>query len=78
MSCKEILKQIGMRIKVIRRQIAGLSAEAFSKSVNLDVETFIKYEQGSLDIPITVLSAIASKYNTFNRTRTSFKSVICC
>ncbi|MDR1522893.1 MAG: XRE family transcriptional regulator [Endomicrobium sp.] len=62
MPCKDILKQIGMRIKAIR-EIAGLSAEAFSKSISLDVETFVKYEEGSLDIPITVLSAIASKYN---------------
>ncbi|MDR2067209.1 MAG: cupin domain-containing protein [Endomicrobium sp.] len=63
MSCTDdILKQIGMRIKAVR-EIAGLSAEAFSKSVNLDIEIFMKYEEGSLDIPITVLSAIANKYN---------------
>jgi transcriptional regulator with XRE-family HTH domain len=62
MSCQDILKQIGIRVKTIR-EIAGLSREAFSKSVNLDTETFIKYEEGFLDIPVTVLSAIANKYN---------------
>jgi hypothetical protein len=34
MHCNDILKQIGMRIKAVR-EIAGLSSETFSKSVNL-------------------------------------------
>ncbi|MDR1696534.1 MAG: XRE family transcriptional regulator [Endomicrobium sp.] len=57
----ETLKQIGIRIKAIR-EISELSAQDFAKSINLDEETYLKYEKGEADIPISVLSAISSKY----------------
>lgn len=57
----ETLKQIGTRIKVMR-EISDLSTEAFAKSIGLDAETYIKYETGEADIPISVLSAISSTY----------------
>ncbi|MCL2484729.1 MAG: XRE family transcriptional regulator [Endomicrobia bacterium] len=57
----ETLKQIGMRIKAMR-EISELSAESFAKSINLDEATYVKYEKGEADIPLSVLSAISSKY----------------
>lgn len=57
----DALKQIGQRIKAIR-EISGLSAKDFAKSVNLDLETYLKYEEGEADIPVSVLSAVSSAY----------------
>ena len=57
----ETLKQIGTRIKAIR-EISDLSVADFAKSINLDEETYIKYENGESDIPISVLSAVSSTY----------------
>ncbi|MDR1616315.1 MAG: helix-turn-helix transcriptional regulator, partial [Syntrophomonadaceae bacterium] len=53
----ETLKQIGTRIKAMR-EISDLSTADFAKSINLDAQTYLKYENGELDIPISVLSAI--------------------
>jgi quercetin dioxygenase-like cupin family protein/DNA-binding XRE family transcriptional regulator len=57
----ETLKQIGTRIKAIR-EISDLSTADFAKSINLDAETYLKYESGEADIPISVLTAISSAY----------------
>jgi len=57
----ETLKQIGTRIKAIR-EISDLSTADFAKSINLDTETYLKYENGESDMPISVLSAISSTY----------------
>ncbi|AKL98645.1 helix-turn-helix domain-containing protein [Endomicrobium proavitum] len=56
------LKQIGVRIKTMR-EISGLSPADFAKSIGLDEQTYFKYEEGKADIPVSVLSAISSKYN---------------
>lgn len=58
---EETLKQIGKRIKAIR-EISDLSTADFAKSINLDIETYLKYENGEADIPISALSAISNKY----------------
>ncbi|MDR2427171.1 MAG: XRE family transcriptional regulator [Endomicrobium sp.] len=57
----DTLKQIGVRIKAIR-EISDLSTSDFAKSLNLDTETYLKYENGEADIPISVLSAISNTY----------------
>jgi len=57
----DTLKQIGMRIKAIR-EISELSAQDFAKSVGLDLQTYLKYENGEADMPISVLSAISNAY----------------
>ncbi len=57
----ETLKQIGTRIKAIR-EISDLSTADFAKSINLDTDTYLEYERGEADIPISVLSAISSAY----------------
>jgi quercetin dioxygenase-like cupin family protein len=57
----DILKQIGTRIKTIR-EISELSVEEFSKSISVDVDTYLKYESGQVDIPVSALAAISTKY----------------
>lgn len=57
----ETLKEVGIRIKAIR-EISDLSTADFAKSINLDTETYIKYENGEADIPLSVLTAISSAY----------------
>ncbi|MDR1196510.1 MAG: XRE family transcriptional regulator [Endomicrobium sp.] len=57
----DTLKQIGIRIKAIR-EISDLSTADFADSINLDAATYLKYENGEADIPISVLSAISNKY----------------
>jgi mannose-6-phosphate isomerase-like protein (cupin superfamily) len=56
------LKQIGIRIKTIR-EIAGLSIEEFAASLNLDAQVYKKYEEGSTDIPVSVLYEISKNHN---------------
>ena len=57
----ETLKQIGTRIKAIR-EISDISAEEFAKSINLDLDIYLKYENGEADIPISALTAISQTY----------------
>ena len=57
----DTLKQIGIRIKAIR-EISDMSTDDFAKSLNLDAETYLKYENGEADLPISVLSAISTAY----------------
>ena len=57
----ELSKQIGTRIKVIR-EISGLSAADFAKTIKLEEAEYVKYENGTADIPISVLSAISTNY----------------
>ncbi|MDR2192449.1 MAG: XRE family transcriptional regulator [Endomicrobium sp.] len=57
----DALKQIGQRIKAMR-EISELSAQDFAKSINLDLETYVEYEKGEADIPVSVLSAISQTY----------------
>jgi hypothetical protein len=52
----EILKQIGIRIKVIR-EISNFLAEEFAKSINLETAEDLKYEIGKAGVPVGVLSA---------------------
>ena len=57
----DALKQIGQRIKAIR-EISELSTSDFANSVNVDLETYLQYEKGEADIPVSVLSAISQTY----------------
>ncbi|MDR3113497.1 MAG: cupin domain-containing protein [Endomicrobium sp.] len=57
----DALKQIGQRIKAMR-EISELSTEDFAKSIKVDLETYLQYEKGEADIPVSVLSAISQTY----------------
>lgn len=59
----EKVLQISNRICELR-DILGISAENMAQKINVPYETYLKYEDGSLDIPISVLYAIASQLGT--------------
>ena len=56
----EELKQVAMRLRAIR-EIAGVSADALAIELNLNPEQYTIYESGEVDIPVSVLYAVASK-----------------
>lgn len=58
----EKIKLIAERIKDLR-EIAGLSIDELAKDFNIPVETYINYESGSVDIPVSFLYEVASKFN---------------
>jgi transcriptional regulator with XRE-family HTH domain len=58
----EELLQIPSRIRELR-EILDISAEDMAGKVGVDVATYSKYEDGTLDIPISVLAEIASQLN---------------
>ncbi len=58
----EQVKQIAARIKDLR-EISGISADDLAKSLNIPVETYIGYESGNSDIPVSLLYEIANKFN---------------
>lgn len=58
----EQIKQIGMRIKELR-EISGLSPESLAKELNISVDTYLEYESGNTDIPVSFLYEIANKFN---------------
>lgn len=54
------LRQISSRIRELR-DILGISTASMAKSVDVSEETYLDYEAGKLDIPISVLYKIASE-----------------
>ena len=56
------IKMIASRIRDLR-EIAGLSIESLANQLNIDVETYTKYEGGNTDIPVSFLYLIANKFN---------------
>lgn len=55
--------QIPGRIRELR-DILGVSESEMAKEINVSAETYREYENGALDIPISVLYGIAGKLNT--------------
>ena len=51
------------RIKELR-EILEISADDTAGSIGIPLETYLQYENGSLDIPISVLYSIANKLGT--------------
>jgi transcriptional regulator with XRE-family HTH domain len=60
---EEELSQIPGRIKEFR-EILEISAIDMAKDIGLDYGTYVKYENGELDIPISVLYKIAGRLGT--------------
>ena len=56
------IKQIAARIKELR-EISGVSVQSLAEEFNIPVETYQEYENGSTDIPVSFLYAIAGKFN---------------
>lgn len=59
----EKLLQISSRIRELR-DILGTSAQEISHNIGISPETYLQYENGTLDIPISILYEIADQLNT--------------
>ena len=57
----EKIKQVAMRIKSLR-EISGLSTSEVSKTLKIPQEQLEGYENGSTDIPVSVLYELANAY----------------
>ena len=58
----EKIKQVAMRIKSIR-EISGFSTAEVARKLNVPREQLESYENGSTDIPVSILYELASAYN---------------
>jgi quercetin dioxygenase-like cupin family protein len=58
----EQIKQVSERIKELR-EISGISLETLANEFNIPKETYLDYESGSFDIPVSFLYKVASKFN---------------
>lgn len=58
----ENIKQIAQRIKALR-ELSDMSVETMSKELGIDVNKYIEYESGEIDIPVSFLYAMAGKFN---------------
>ncbi len=56
------IKQVAMRIKSLR-EIKGVSADAIAKKLKVSNEQYESYENGSADIPVSILYEIANEFN---------------
>lgn len=57
------LRQISSRIKELR-DILGISVQDISKNIGITEQTYLEYEDGKQDIPISLLYKIANELNT--------------
>lgn len=60
---REKLLQISVRIRELR-DILGISPESIAKNIRISLKTYLQYEDGSLDIPISILYEIADQLGT--------------
>lgn len=58
----EMINEIPQRIRELR-DISGYSVEEFAAELNLDPAIYQGYEDGTLDIPISVIYDISQKFN---------------
>jgi len=59
----EKLLQISRRIRELR-EILGISALDIAQNAGVPYDTYVKYEEGKLDIPISILYEIAAQLDT--------------
>jgi len=58
----EQIRVIAERIKELR-EISGASLETLAKEFNISKETYMEYESGNADIPISFLYKISNRFN---------------
>ncbi len=58
----EQIRQIAARIKELR-EIAGISTESLAKELGVKLETYLEYESGTTDIPVSFLYNVANRFN---------------
>ncbi|KZX13480.1 helix-turn-helix domain-containing protein [Methanobrevibacter filiformis] len=59
---KDIVKDIGFRVKELR-EISGYTTYEIANKLKIDEEKYIKYENGEIDIPVSILYEIAQNLN---------------
>ncbi len=57
----EQISQIASRIRDLR-EIAGISAESLAKELKITTENYLEFENGSADIPVSILYELAGKF----------------
>ena len=57
----EQIKQIAQRIKDLK-DISTITAEEIAKKLNISLESYLEYERGEKDFPISILFELASIY----------------
>lgn len=57
----EQIRQIAIRIKDLR-EISGITIEELAKELNISKETYLEYESGNVDIPVSFLYELANKF----------------
>lgn len=57
----ENIKNVAHRLKGLRDAL-DLTVEEFAKSCNIDSETYLKYESGNTDIPVSFIYTIAQTH----------------
>lgn len=58
----EQVKLIGRRIQDLR-EIAELTVEEIASDLGIDVQTYLSYENGEADMPISILYELANKFD---------------
>ncbi len=58
----EQIKLIASRIKELR-EISSISVQDLAAELNISEETYLEYESGNTDIPVSFLYQVASKFN---------------
>lgn len=58
----EQIKQIAARIRDLR-EISGIALEDLAKEFGVSIEVYREYESGNVDIPVSFLYKISSKFN---------------
>jgi transcriptional regulator with XRE-family HTH domain len=58
----EHIRNVAMRIKELR-EIAGVSLETLAHEFSLSRETYLEYESGEVDIPVSFLFNIAHRFS---------------
>ncbi len=58
----EKIRNIASRIRELR-EIAGISAETLAHEFNIPRETYLEYESGDTDIPVSFLYEVAHRFN---------------
>ncbi|RCX17138.1 XRE family transcriptional regulator [Anaerobacterium chartisolvens] len=58
----EQIKQIAVRIKELR-EISGISPDSLAGEFNIPIKTYLEYESGNVDIPVSFLYEVANRFN---------------
>lgn len=58
----EKIRNIASRIRELR-EIAGISPETLAHEFNISRETYLEYESGDVDIPVSFLYKVAHRFN---------------